>query len=119
MFLFPIKSRSYFTPPVRPAKIFLVYTAECITVCYIGPFFQFLHLFRVKALVKNVFVQTLSFTDLFCIYISGRIHSAVVSGINVETKSVTVEWFERGETKGKEVRLVRLKILIKHIACVN
>jgi hypothetical protein len=33
----------------------------------------------------------------------GRIHSAVVSGINVETKSVTVEWFERGETKGKEV----------------
>ena len=35
---------------------------------------------------------------------SGRIHSAVVSGINVETKSVTVEWFERGETKGKEVR---------------
>ena len=38
---------------------------------------------------------------LFCF--SGRIHSAVVSGINVETKSVTVEWFERGETKGKEV----------------
>ena len=26
-----------------------------------------------------------------------------MSGINVETKSVTVEWFERGETKGKEV----------------
>jgi len=35
----------------------------------------------------------------------GRIHSAVVSGINVETKSVTVEWFERGETKGKEIEL--------------
>ena len=33
----------------------------------------------------------------------GRIHSAIVSCINVETKSVTVEWFERGETKGKEV----------------
>ena len=33
----------------------------------------------------------------------GRIHSAVVSGFNVETRSVTVEWFERGETKGKEV----------------
>ena len=40
-------------------------------------------------------------TDIICF--SGRIHSAVVSGINVETKSVTVEWFERGETKGKEV----------------
>jgi len=35
----------------------------------------------------------------------GRIHSAVVSGINPETRSVTVEWFERGETKGKEIEL--------------
>ena len=34
---------------------------------------------------------------------TGRIHSAVVSGVNAATKSVTVEWFERGETKGKEV----------------
>ena len=40
---------------------------------------------------------------IFICFLSGRIHSAVVSGINVETKSVTVEWFERGETKGKEV----------------
>ena len=42
-----------------------------------------------------------------CILFSGRIHSAVVSGINVDTKSVTVEWFERGETKGKEVRRIQ------------
>jgi kinesin family protein 2/24 len=35
----------------------------------------------------------------------GRIHSAVVSGVNVETRSVTVEWFERGETKGKEIEV--------------
>ena len=34
---------------------------------------------------------------------TGRIHSAVISGVNPEAKSVTVEWFERGETKGKEV----------------
>ncbi|KPI95169.1 Kinesin-like protein Klp10A [Papilio xuthus] len=34
-----------------------------------------------------------------------RIHSAIVSGVNVETRSVTVEWFERGETKGKEVEI--------------
>ena len=26
-----------------------------------------------------------------------------MSGINVAAKSVTVEWIERGETKGKEV----------------
>jgi len=35
----------------------------------------------------------------------GRIHSAVVSGVNTTTRSVTVEWFERGETKGKEIEL--------------
>lgn len=33
----------------------------------------------------------------------GRIHSAVISGLNPEARSVTVEWFEKGETKGKEV----------------
>ena len=35
---------------------------------------------------------------------NGRIHSAVISGVNAEMQSVTVEWFEGGETKGKEVR---------------
>ena len=35
---------------------------------------------------------------------NGRIHSAVVSGVNSDALSVTVEWFEGGETKGKEVR---------------
>ena len=42
---------------------------------------------------------------MFCISIStlGRIHAAVVSGINLPARSVTVEWSEKGETKGKEV----------------
>ena len=35
--------------------------------------------------------------------LTGRVHSAVVSGINEESASVTVEWFEHNETKGKEV----------------
>ncbi|XP_026670826.1 kinesin-like protein KIF2A isoform X2 [Ceratina calcarata] len=35
----------------------------------------------------------------------GRIHSAVVSGVNWAQRTVTVEWFERGETKGKEVEI--------------
>lgn len=35
----------------------------------------------------------------------GRIHSAIVSGVNLEMRSVTVEWYERGETKGKEVEI--------------
>jgi len=46
----------------------------------------------------------------------GRIHSAVVSGINVETKSVTVEWFERGETKGKEIELDQILDLNQDLA---
>ncbi|KAH0539694.1 hypothetical protein KQX54_007366 [Cotesia glomerata] len=37
---------------------------------------------------------------------NGRIHSAIVSGVNWEQQSVTVEWFERGETKGKEFQLM-------------
>ena len=35
--------------------------------------------------------------------LTGRVHSAVVSGINDESASVTVEWFEHNETKGKQV----------------
>merc|ERR1719167_1653803 len=46
----------------------------------------------------------------------GRIHSALVSGINVETKSVTVEWFERGETKGKEIELEQVLGLNQDLA---
>ncbi|XP_046389379.1 kinesin-like protein KIF2A [Ischnura elegans] len=35
----------------------------------------------------------------------GRVHSAIISGINRDSRSVTVEWFEAGETKGKEIEL--------------
>ena len=41
----------------------------------------------------------------------GRIHQAKVTGIDPETSSVTVEWFEQGETKGKEVELEMIQIL--------
>jgi len=36
---------------------------------------------------------------------NGRIHQAVITHINFETKSVTVEWQEKNEGKGKEVDL--------------
>ncbi|XP_071952335.1 kinesin-like protein KIF2A [Antedon mediterranea] len=35
----------------------------------------------------------------------GRVHSACISGLNTNTQSVTVEWFEKGETKGKEIEV--------------
>ncbi|KAH9641359.1 hypothetical protein HF086_016353, partial [Spodoptera exigua] len=45
-----------------------------------------------------------------------RIHSAIVSGINLETRSVTVEWYERGETKGKEVEIDAILALNPELA---
>ena len=56
---------------------------------------------------------------IFFSFLKGRIHSAVVSGINIDTRSVTVEWFERGETKGKEVELETLLSLNQDLAPVN
>jgi len=38
----------------------------------------------------------------------GRIHAASVSGVDADGQSVTVEWFEHGETKGKEIKLDQL-----------
>jgi len=46
----------------------------------------------------------------------GRIHSAIVSGVNIKTLSVTVEWFERGETKGKEIELEQILGLNQDLA---
>ncbi|BFY99691.1 hypothetical protein BsWGS_02730 [Bradybaena similaris] len=46
----------------------------------------------------------------------GRIHSAVISGINKDSKSVTVEWYEKGETKGKEIEMEAIITLNPHLA---
>ncbi|XP_046862709.1 kinesin-like protein KIF2A [Xenia sp. Carnegie-2017] len=35
----------------------------------------------------------------------GRVHSSMLSGINLDSKSATVEWYENGETKGKEIEI--------------
>uniref|UniRef100_A0A8C9NBK6 Kinesin-like protein n=1 Tax=Serinus canaria TaxID=9135 RepID=A0A8C9NBK6_SERCA len=36
---------------------------------------------------------------------SGRIHQAMVTSLNEDNESVTVEWIENGDTKGKEIDL--------------
>lgn len=41
----------------------------------------------------------------------GRVHGAIICQINHKTSSVSVEWFEKGETKGKEVDF---NALVKH-----
>lgn len=35
---------------------------------------------------------------------AGRIHQAMVTSLNDDNESVTVEWIENGDTKGKEVK---------------
>lgn len=47
--------------------------------------------------------MTVAMHIIHCLYILGRIHSANVSGVDFVGQNVTVEWFEFGETKGKEV----------------
>lgn len=49
----------------------------------------------------------------------GRVHSAIVSGVNHETRSVTVEWYERGETKGKEVEIDSILALNPELVAVG
>ncbi|XP_052900700.1 kinesin-like protein Klp10A [Anopheles moucheti] len=45
----------------------------------------------------------------------GRIHTAIVSRFHEATRSVTVEWYERGESKGKEIEIDMLLELNKNI----
>lgn len=40
-----------------------------------------------------------------CILTAGRIHQAMVTSLHEDNESVTVEWIENGDTKGKEVHL--------------
>lgn len=49
----------------------------------------------------------------------GRVHSAMVSKLNPAQRSVTVEWYERGETKGKEVELDMLLALNPELMQTN
>ncbi|XP_066255232.1 kinesin-like protein Klp10A isoform X1 [Euwallacea similis] len=41
----------------------------------------------------------------------GRVHSAIVAAINNDQRCATVEWFEEGETKGKEVDMAAIESL--------
>lgn len=49
----------------------------------------------------------------------GRVHPAIVASINHELDIVGVEWFEAGETKGKEVDFNCVTRLNPHIATIK
>uniref|UniRef100_A0A8C4UA02 Kinesin-like protein n=1 Tax=Falco tinnunculus TaxID=100819 RepID=A0A8C4UA02_FALTI len=42
---------------------------------------------------------------IICVCFLGRIHQAMVTSLNEDSESVTVEWIENGDTKGKEIEL--------------
>lgn len=58
-----------------------------------------------------LFIDISIFNFLYFVIILGRVHSAMVSKVNLASRSVTVEWYERGETKGKEVEMDMLQQL--------
>lgn len=49
----------------------------------------------------------------------GRIHQAMVTSLNEENDSVTVEWIENGDTKGKEVCLRAQRPTCRPLNIVN
>lgn len=40
------------------------------------------------------------------IHLVGRVHSAIIRSVNEKNSVITVEWYEKGESKGKEVSLI-------------
>lgn len=81
-------------------------SAFLFLVCLLSFFFQhrFLDIYLLlQDHMNNPFYVCFFF--LSSIYFLGRIHSAMVSKINYDARSVTVEWYERNETKGKEIEL--------------
>lgn len=47
---------------------------------------------------------------IICVCFLGRIHQAMVTSLNEDNESVTVEWIENGDTKGKEVNSIILEL---------
>ncbi|XP_063929493.1 kinesin-like protein Klp10A isoform X2 [Zophobas morio] len=45
------------------------------------------------------------------VIVSRRVHSAIVAAVNFDLRSATVEWFEQGETKGKEIDMTAIASL--------
>jgi len=49
----------------------------------------------------------------------GRIHSAIVTELKIESRTVSVEWFENNETKGKEIDIDVIFSLNQNLAPSN
>uniref|UniRef100_A0A3P8WI15 Kinesin-like protein n=1 Tax=Cynoglossus semilaevis TaxID=244447 RepID=A0A3P8WI15_CYNSE len=56
------------------------------------------------------------FFSVFSFPFKGRIHQAMVTSLNEDNESVTVEWIENGDTKGKEIDLESIFALNPDVA---
>lgn len=60
---------------------------------------------------------TLQSFFFFSFFPAGRIHQAMVTSLHTDNESVTVEWIESGDTKGKEVPLPRSDRIMHYSIC--
>uniref|UniRef100_A0A8C7GPR5 Kinesin-like protein n=1 Tax=Oncorhynchus kisutch TaxID=8019 RepID=A0A8C7GPR5_ONCKI len=57
-----------------------------------------------------------SLVYVYNMFLAGRIHQAMVTSLNEDNESVTVEWIENGDTKGKEIDLESIFALNPDVA---
>ncbi|KAF4803087.1 Kinesin-like protein KIF2A [Turdus rufiventris] len=55
--------------------------------------------------LTELLIIRLELYDADNVTLQGRIHQAMVTSLNEDNESVTVEWIENGDTKGKEIDL--------------
>uniref|UniRef100_A0A673YYB6 Kinesin-like protein n=1 Tax=Salmo trutta TaxID=8032 RepID=A0A673YYB6_SALTR len=60
--------------------------------------------------------STLKLVYVYNMFPAGRIHQAMVTSLNEDNESVTVEWIENGDTKGKEIDLESIFALNPDVA---
>uniref|UniRef100_A0A8C8M9U3 Kinesin-like protein n=2 Tax=Oncorhynchus tshawytscha TaxID=74940 RepID=A0A8C8M9U3_ONCTS len=61
-------------------------------------------------------IHALCYLYVYNMYLAGRIHQAMVTSLNEDNESVTVEWIENGDTKGKEIDLESIFALNPDVA---
>uniref|UniRef100_A0A8C7GLC6 Kinesin-like protein n=1 Tax=Oncorhynchus kisutch TaxID=8019 RepID=A0A8C7GLC6_ONCKI len=65
---------------------------------------------------SNLQESTLKLVYVYNMFLAGRIHQAMVTSLNEDNESVTVEWIENGDTKGKEIDLESIFALNPDVA---
>uniref|UniRef100_A0A8C7VP92 Kinesin-like protein n=1 Tax=Oncorhynchus mykiss TaxID=8022 RepID=A0A8C7VP92_ONCMY len=78
-------------------------------------FWNIFILYRVPSF-HSVNYSTLKLVYVYNMFLAGRIHQAMVTSLNEDNESVTVEWIENGDTKGKEIDLESIFALNPDVA---